>query len=411
MSNHAACRGCGAELREVFVDLGKSPLCERFLREEQLNQMEPFFPLKVWVCHECFLVQLQEYVAPDEIFSHYAYFSSYSTSWLEHAKKYVDYMIERFHLGSGSKVVELASNDGYLLQWFVQRGVPCLGIDPAANVVEKAKEKGVRTIVRFFGAETAREVLAAEGHASHMLGNNVLAHVPDIQDFVEGIAILLAPEGQLTMEFPHLLRLIEGNQFDTIYHEHFSYLSLAAVQAIFKKHGLRVFDVEEWPTHGGSLRVFACHEDAAHVTTPAVQAMLDVEKDFGLTSLDTYAAFRERVIDTKNALLEFLIQARRDGKKVAAYGAPGKGNTLLNYCGIREDLIRYAVDRSPFKHGLYCPGTAIPIHPVEFVDEDKPDYLVILPWNLTTEIVEQMKHVRAWGCQFVTPIPRVAIVD
>lgn len=407
----AACRGCGAPLSDVFVDLGKSPTCERFLREDQLNEMEPFFPLKVWVCSECFLVQLQEYVAPDEIFSHYAYFSSYSTSWLEHARRYVDYMVERFSLNAESKVVELASNDGYLLQYFVQKGIPCLGIDPAANVVEKAKEKGVPTLVAFFGAETARKVLETEGPANHMLGNNVLAHVPDINDFVEGINILLHPEGQLTMEFPHLVRLIQGNQFDTIYHEHFSYLSLAVVKGIFAKHDLRVFDVEELPSHGGSIRVFACHTTAAHETKPSVQAMLDAEEAFGLTNHDTYAAFRERVIDTKNALLDFLIKARSEGKRVAAYGAPGKGNTLLNYAGIKEDLIAYAVDRSPFKHGLYCPGSNIPIFPVEKVDEDKPDYLVILPWNLTKEITNQMAHVREWGCKFVVPIPIVSVID
>ena len=411
MGNSAICRCCGTELHDVFVDLGKSPLCERFLEADELNGMEPFFPLKVWVCGECFLVQLQEYVAPDEIFSHYAYFSSFSTSWLDHAKRYVDMMCERFHLGPEHKVVEVASNDGYLLQNFVQRGIPCLGIDPAANVVKAAEEKGVRTLVRFFGEDTAVEVVKGEGNADLVLGNNVLAHVPDIQDFVKGLSILLGPEGVLTMEFPHLLRLIEGNQFDTIYHEHFSYLSLAVVQHIFAMHDLRVFDVQELGTHGGSLRVFACHEPAAHAEQPAVKALLEVEDREGLTSLEAYAAFRERVIDTKNNLLEFLIQARREGKKVAAYGAPGKGNTLLNYCGIREDLIAYAVDRNPFKHGKFCPGTHIPIHPVEKVDEDKPDYLIILPWNLKDEIATQMAYIKEWGGRCVVPIPEVAIVE
>lgn len=411
MSNDATCRCCGAPLTDVFVDLGKSPLCERFLEADELNAMEPFFPLKVWVCGECYLVQLQEYVAPDEIFSHYAYFSSYSTSWLEHARKYVEMMCERFALGSGNKVVEVASNDGYLLQYFVQKGIPALGIDPAANVVKAAEEKGVRTLVRFFGEATAREVIESEGHADVVLGNNVLAHVPNIQDFVKGLSLLLSPTGVLTMEFPHLLRLIEGNQYDTIYHEHFSYLSLAVVQKVFGMHGLRVFDVQELPSHGGSLRVFACHEASAHLEQPAVKALLDVEDREGLTSMATYAAFRERVIETKNSLLEFLIKVRREGKKVAAYGAPGKGNTLLNYCGIREDLIAYAVDRNPFKHGKFCPGTQIPIHPVEKVDEDKPDYLVILPWNLTDEIVKQMAYTRAWGCKFVRPIPGVEVID
>lgn len=410
MSNPATCRCCGAPLTDVFVDLGKSPLCERFLEADELNAMEPFFPLKVWVCGECYLVQLQEYVAPDEIFSHYAYFSSYSTSWLEHARKYVEMMCERFALGEGHKVVEVASNDGYLLQYFVQKSIPALGIDPAANVVKAAEEKGVRTLVRFFGEATAREVIESEGHADVVLGNNVLAHVPNIQDFVKGLSLLLSPTGVLTMEFPHLLRLIEGNQYDTIYHEHFSYLSLAVVQKVFGMHGLRVFDVQELPSHGGSLRVFACQESAPHNTTPAVEALLDVEAREGLTSMEAYAAFRERVIETKNTLLEFLIKARREGKKVAAYGAPGKGNTLLNYCGIREDLIAYAVDRNPFKHGKFCPGTQIPIHPVEKVDEDKPDYLVILPWNLTDEIVKQMAYTREWGCKFVRPIPGVGVI-
>lgn len=411
MSTTPTCRGCGAALSDVFVDLGMSPLCENFLEAHQLNQMEPFFPLKVWVCNKCYLVQLQEYVAPDEIFSHYAYFSSYSTSWLDHAKRYVEMMAERFGLGGGHKVVEVASNDGYLLQYFVQKGIPALGIDPAANVVKAAEEKGVRTLVRFFGEATAREVVESEGHADVVLGNNVLAHVPDIQDFVKGLSLLLSPTGVLTMEFPHLLRLIEGNQYDTIYHEHFSYLSLAVVKGIFAGHGLRVFDVQELSTHGGSLRVFACHEASSHETTPAVQALLEVEDREGLTSLEAYAAFRERVINTKNTLLEFLIQARREGKKVAAYGAPGKGNTLLNYCGIREDLIAFAVDRNPFKHGRFCPGTHIPIFPVDKVDEEKPDYLVILPWNLTDEIVKQMAYTREWGCKFVRPIPEVTIID
>ena len=393
------------------MDLGKSPLCERFLAGDELNAMEPFFPLKVWVCHECYLVQLQSYVAPDDIFSHYAYFSSFSSSWLVHARRYVEMACGRFALGAQSKVVEVASNDGYLLQYFVERGVPCLGIDPAANVVEAAGEKGVRTLVRFFGEATAREVVDSEGQADLVLGNNVLAHVPDLHDFVTGLAVLLAPGGVLTMEFPHLARLIEGNQFDTIYHEHFSYLSLAVVQRLFAMHGLRVFDVEELKSHGGSLRVFACHEDAPHETLPSVAALLEAEAREGLTSMATYAAFRERVIDTKNALVAFLIQARQEGVRVAAYGAPGKGNTLLNYAGIREDLIAYAVDRNPFKHGKYCPGTQIPIHPVEMVNEDKPGLLVILPWNLTDEIVTQMAHVREWGCRFVRPIPELTIID
>lgn len=407
----APCRHCGAPLEEVFVDLGMSPIANDNIPNDRASAMEPFFPLTAMVCGECFLVQLLDYEAAENMFDEdYAYFSSYSTSWLEHARLYVEAMTERLGLDEGSKVVELASNDGYLLQYFREREIPVLGVEPTASTAAVAREKGIPTVEEFFGVAVA-ERLAEEGQADLLLGNNVLAHVPDIQDFVKGLSLLLSPTGVLTMEFPHLLRLIEGNQYDTIYHEHFSYLSLAVVKGIFAGHGLRVFDVQELSTHGGSLRVFACHEASSHETTPAVQALLEVEDREGLTSLEAYAAFRERVINTKNTLLEFLIQARREGKKVAAYGAPGKGNTLLNYCGIREDLIAFAVDRNPFKHGRFCPGTHIPIFPVDKVDEEKPDYLVILPWNLTDEIVKQMAYTREWGCKFVRPIPEVTIID
>jgi len=405
------CSFCKAQLRDVFVDLGKSPLCESFLPADALNQMEPFFPLKVWVCRECFLVQLQEYVAPADIFSHYAYFSSYSDSWLAHAKRYVEMAIDRFGLGEQSSVVELASNDGYLLQYFVERGIPALGIDPAENVAEKAKEKGVRTLVRFFGEQTAAEVRAEQGPADLILGNNVLAHVPDINDFVKGIATLLSDTGHVTMEFPHLLRLMEGNQFDTIYHEHFSYLSLDVVRRIFAKHGLAVFDVEELSTHGGSLRIFAVQATAGRTETVAMEKVLADEAKAGLGGLAAYTAFSEQVIQTKHALLKYLIRMREEGKVVAAYGAPGKGNTLLNYCGIRTDLIAFAVDRNPFKHGRFTPGTEIPIYPVEHVDAVKPDRLLILPWNLRDEIAKQMGYIKEWGGKLAVPIPYVEEID
>ncbi|MBI1319640.1 MAG: methyltransferase domain-containing protein [Candidatus Hydrogenedens sp.] len=405
------CSFCKVPLQDIFVDLGKSPLCESFIPADERNQMEPFFPLKVWVCRECFLVQLQEYVAPSDIFSHYAYFSSYSESWLAHAKRYVEMAIERFGLGEKSSVVELASNDGYLLQYFVERGVPALGIDPAENVAEKAKEKGVRTLVRFFGEQTAAEVRATEGPADLILGNNVLAHVPDINDFVKGIATLLADDGNVTMEFPHLLRLMEGNQFDTIYHEHFSYLSLDVVRRIFAHHGMTVYDVEELPTHGGSLRIFAGQTASGRTQTPAMDKVLADEAKAGLGGLEAYTAFSEQVIRTKHNLLKYLIRMREEGKRVAAYGAPGKGNTLLNYCGIRTDLIEYAVDRNPFKHGRFTPGTEIPIYPVEHVDETQPDRLLILPWNLREEIAKQMGYIGKWGGKLVVPIPEVEEID
>jgi len=409
--NTAQCRFCAAALQHTFVDLGMSPLCERFIAEAQRNEMEPFYPLHVWVCDACFLVQLEEYVAPDAIFTDYAYFSSYSDSWLAHAKRYTEAMRERFGLDNASKVVEIASNDGYLLQYFLANGIPVLGVEPAANVAEKAVEKGIPTVVKFFGEATARELLE-EGHqADLLLGNNVLAHVPDINDFIEGMRILLKPGGVITMEFPHLARLMEGNQFDTIYHEHFSYLSFSVVQRMFAAHGLALFDVEELPSHGGSLRIFAQHEAfaAERPAEPRVAQFLETEREAGFLDLAAYNTFADQVIECKHQLLEFLIAARRAGKRVAGYGAPGKGNTLLNYCGIRTDLIEYTVDRNPFKHGKYCPGTHIPIYPVEHIDATRPDYLLILPWNLGPEIMKQMAHVREWGAQFVVPIPSVKV--
>jgi hypothetical protein len=387
-----------------------SPLCQTHIAPEQLNSMEPFYPLHAWVCDRCFLVQLEEYVSPDEIFGEYAYFSSYSDSWVEHARSYCDMVVDRFGLGRNSWVAEIASNDGYLLQHFVESGVPCLGIEPAANVAQAAIDRGVPTTVAFFGQEVARQVVAEHGRADLIVGNNVLAHVPRLNDFVCGLRELLAPEGVVTMEFPHLQRLVEGNQFDTIYHEHFSYFSLLAVDKIFRAHDLVLFDVEELPTHGGSLRIFACHADASHEASSAVAALVERETRLGYTDLGTYGAFGERVHDTKRKLLEFLIGARRAGKSVVGYGAPGKGNTLLNYCGIRTDFLDYTVDLSPHKQGKYTPGTRIPIHAPEHISETKPDYVLILPWNLEAEITERMAHIREWGGRFVVPIPEVRVL-
>jgi SAM-dependent methyltransferase len=404
------CRFCAAPLSEVFVDLGMSPLCESFLPPEALNRMEPFYPLLVWVCGRCFLVQLQEYVSPAEIFTEYAYFSSYSTSWLRHARDYTDMAIARLGLGPASRVVEIASNDGYLLQYFVERGVPVLGIEPAANVARAAVERGVPTVVRFFGRETAADVVRDHGPADLIVGNNVLAHVPDVNDFVAGLEVLLGRGGTITMEFPHLRRLMDENQFDTIYHEHFSYLSFTVVREIFAAHGLRVFDVERLPTHGGSLRIFAAHRSDPRGETEAAAALAREEAGDGFRTIARYRSFSAQVEETKRNLLEFLIQARRDGKTVAAYGAPGKGNTLLNYCGIRTDFVEYAVDRNPYKHGRYTPGTHIPIHAPERLRQTRPDYILILPWNLKDEIVAQLAYVREWGAKFVVPIPRVEVI-
>ncbi|HEY8507274.1 MAG TPA: class I SAM-dependent methyltransferase, partial [Steroidobacteraceae bacterium] len=395
-----------------FVDLGMSPLCQTHIEPHQLNHMERFYPLRVWVCDKCFLVQLQEYVSPDEIFSDYAYFSSYSQSWVEHARRYSVKMIERFGLSKSSLVMEVASNDGYLLQHFVKAGVPVLGIEPAANVAKVAEERGVPTEVRFLGAKTAREIVAKHGQADLLAGNNVLAHVPDINDFVAGLKILIRQGGRITMEFPHLARLISENQFDTIYHEHFSYLSFSTVERIFAHHGLTLFDVEKLPTHGGSLRIYACHTgDQTHPVTDAVARLRQEEQAAGLQSLSGYAGFDEKVRATKRKLLSFLISAKEQGKKIVGYGAPGKGNTLLNYCGIRTDFLDFTVDMSPHKQGRYTPGTHIPIlHPDE-LRRARPDYILILPWNLEREIVEQHAYVAEWGGRFVVPIPEVRVIS
>lgn len=406
----ARCRFCNTLLSYTVVDLGMSPLCESYLSAAQLNQMEPFYPLHVYVCEQCHLVQLEEYVSPEHIFTEYAYFSSYADSWLQHAKKYTDLMVERFGLNERSQVVEVASNDGYLLQYFVQKHIPALGIEPAANVAKVAVEKGVPTLVEFFGVESARRLAAAGKQADLLLGNNVLAQVPDLNDFVAGLKILLKPQGVITIEFPHLMCLVAENQFDTIYHEHFSYFSFITAEKIFAAHGLTLFDVEELPTHGGSLRIYARHgDDLSKPISERALALKQRELEAGLTDLAYYAAFEEQVKETKRKLLEFLIQARRAGKRVVGYGAPGKGNTLLNYCGIRTDFLDYTVDRNPYKQGKFLPGTHIPIFHPDKILETKPDYVLILPWNFKDEIIKQMAVIREWGGQFVVPIPEVRV--
>ena len=410
-SRASHCRFCGSPLSHLVVDLGMSPPCERYLRDDQLDEMEPFYPLRVHVCGRCLLVQLQEYVSPEEIFTEYAYFSSYSSSWVEHARRYCQTMVERLGLGPGSLVVELASNDGYLLAHLVRRGVPVLGIEPARNVAEAATAQGVPTLTEFFGVELARRLVADGRRADLLVANNVLAQVPDLNDFVAGMRLLLAPGGVATVEFPHLARLFEGNQFDTIYHEHFSYFSLLVAQRVFGRHGLVVFDVEELPTHGGSLRLYLRQrEDTSKPVRPSVPTLLDREASAGFGRLEHYLSFGPRVEATKRKLLTFLIQARERGRRTAGYGAPGKGNTLLNYCGIRTDLLDYTVDRNPYKHGRYLPGTHVPIRHPSTIARTRPDYVLILPWNLREEIMGQLHQVRSWGGRFVVPIPEVAVL-
>jgi SAM-dependent methyltransferase len=405
------CRFCNTRLVHTLCDLGMSPLCESILAPDQTNQMEPFYPLKVWVCHECLLVQLEQYVSAEHIFTEYAYFSAFSSAWLEHCKSYVAMITDRLGLGPGSQVIELASNDGYLLQYFVERGIPALGIEPAVNVAEAARKRGVETLVEFFGRELGARLAQSGRRADLVIGNNVLAQVPDVNSFVEGIAHVLAPTGTATLEFPHLQRLIEGNQFDTIYHEHFGYFSLLAVEAIFAAHGLTVFDVEELWTHGGSLRIYARPTaDASRPVGPRVTELRAREDALGFRDMATYAAFEERVRETKRRILELLITAKRAGKRIAGYGAPGKGNTLLNYCGIRTDFIDFTVDRNPYKHGRFLPGTHIPCYAPDRIDAEKPDYIFILPWNLKDEIMKQLAHAREWGAQFIVPIPEPRII-
>jgi SAM-dependent methyltransferase len=405
-----ACRFCGTELTTTVVDLGLSPLCETYPKASDFSRGEKFYPLHTYVCRECFLVQLEQYESPESIFTEYAYFSSYSDTWLQHSKHYTDSMIERLGLNQTSFVVEVASNDGYLLQYFIERNIPALGIEPAANVAKVAVEKGVPTLVRFFGEAIASE-LAAEGRTADLvLGNNVLAQVPDLNDFVEGLRILLKPAGVLTLEFPHLLRLMERNEFDTIYHEHFSYFSMLTVERILQAHGLKTFDVDEIATHGGSLRVYACRaEDETHPVQPQVRSLIEREKQAGLNSIEGYESFARQVKETKWALLEFLLSARRQGKSVVGYGAPGKSATLLHYCGIGRDLLEYTVDRSPYKQGRFLPGNHIPIYHPDRIQQTKPDYVLILPWNLKDEIAQQLAYIREWGGRFVVPIPELTV--
>jgi 2-polyprenyl-3-methyl-5-hydroxy-6-metoxy-1,4-benzoquinol methylase len=406
------CRFCKAELESVFIDLINSPASNSFLRKEQLNEPETFYPLKVYTCSNCFLVQVDEFKKSDAIFNdEYLYFSSYSQTWLDHSKRYTGSMIERFKFDSGSQVVELASNDGYLLQYFKENGIPVLGIEPTANTAAVAQEKGIETIVDFFGVRLAT-VLAASGRkADLLLGNNVLAHVPDILDFVGGMKVILNHNGVITMEFPHLMKLVDENQFDTIYHEHFSYLSFTTVSRIFESQGLKMFDVEELPTHGGSLRIYAKHqEDTSKEESPRVAALLQKESGKGMTTLAYYDNFQEKAFRVKLSLLDFLTEQRRLGKKVAGYGAAAKGNTLLNYCGIKNDLIDFVVDANPHKQNKFLPASHIPVVNEQFLKDQQPDYVIILPWNLREEITRQLSYIRNWGASFVVPIPELQVV-
>jgi SAM-dependent methyltransferase len=407
----SGCRLCGSLLKHTFVDLGMSPPCENFLQANQVDQMEAYFPLHVLVCDTCFLVQLKEYMSPESIFTEYAYFSSFSTSWVAHAKAYCEAITKRLGLGPDSLAVELASNDGYLLQHFLPLGIPVLGVEPAANVAETAIRKNIPTTVDFFGVRLATSMADQNLGADLIIGNNVLAQVPDLNDFVAGIKILLKPEGVVTLEFPHIERLIAENQFDTIYHEHFSYFSALTIEMMAARHGLKLIDVEELPTHGGSLRVYLAHANSSHDVADRVTDLIEREKRHGLTDISTYASFGFKARRAKRDLLAFLIAAKNEGKTICGYGAPGKGNTLLNYCAIGPDFLDFTVDRNPYKHGRFTPGMHIPIRPVEAFDEAKPDYILILPWNLKDEIIRQMHHVAAWGAKFIVPIPFVAIID
>lgn len=391
-----------------MVDLGMSPLCESYVSAEMLDAPETFLPLRVQVCGTCWLAQLDQYVSPGEIFGEYAYFSSYSDSWLDHARTYVTEVIERFGISTDSMVIEVASNDGYLLRWFIERGIPVLGVEPAANVAEAAIELGIPTEVGFFGKKLAATLRDRGVEADLIVGNNVLAQVPDLQDFVSGFPMLLAPDGVITLEFPHLLRLLEGNQFDTIYHEHFSYFSLTACRDIFSRHDLEIFDVEELSTHGGSLRVFLHrHDDRAHPPTERVDAVLAMEESAGLTDPNTYQGFGRRVEAVKRTLLSELISLRDKGESIVGYGAAGKGNTLLNYCGIRTDFLEFVADRNPYKIGRYTPGTHIPIVDPSEIAKRRPDHILILPWNLEAELTKQLSYVAEWGGDFIIPIPKV----
>ncbi|MBW2742577.1 MAG: methyltransferase domain-containing protein [Deltaproteobacteria bacterium] len=412
------CRFCETPLRHTFADLGMSPLSNSYLKPEDLQKMEPFYPLHVCICENCYLVQLPEFQSPEKIFRDYAYFSSYSETWLNHARAYVRLMIDRFGFTTRSHVIEIASNDGYLLRYFKEKNIPVLGVEPAHNVAQVATAAGIPTMVKFFSVETAKELVNEGKQADLLVGNNVLAHVPDLNDFVEGMKIVLKSQGVITMEFPHLMRLMEEQQFDTIYHEHFSYFSLITVEKVFNAHGLTLFDVEELSTHGGSLRIYACHtEDTSKSIDKRISELRDREKNAGFNNLDNYLSFADRVRETKRNILDFLIRVKREKKTIVGYGAPAKGNTLLNYCGISTDFIDYTVDRNPHKQGhylpgshIYLPGSHIPIYSPNKIKDTKPDYLLILPWNLKEEIMGQMSHVRDWGCKFLLLIPDVEVI-
>ncbi|MDH5629981.1 MAG: class I SAM-dependent methyltransferase [Gammaproteobacteria bacterium] len=406
------CRFCSTKLTNSFCDLGMSPLSNSYLDTSQLDKMERFYPLHAYVCEKCFLVQLPEFESPENIFSDYAYFSSYSKSWLEHAKAYAEKMIERFGFNENNKVIEVASNDGYLLQYFQEKGIPVLGIEPAENVAKVAQDVGISTVVKFFGANTAKELVSEGIQADLLAGNNVFAHVPDINDFTEGLSILLNPNGVITLEFPHLLRLIEQVQFDTIYHEHFSYLSLITVKKIFDKYNLVIFDVDELPTHGGSIRIYACHKNNNNQSVSQnVSIVEEREKSAGLDKIKTYSDFSERVKNIKRNILDSLIQIKRQGKSIVGYGAAAKGNTLLNYCGIGSDFIDYTVDISPHKQNHYLPGTHIPIYHPDKIKQTRPDYVFILPWNIKSEILEQTSFIHEWNGKHIIPIPEVEVIE
>lgn len=403
------CRFCNSPLRHSFADLGMSPLANSFLNQSQLKREESLYPLHVFICEKCLLVQLEEFETPDKIFSDYAYFSSYSETWLKHAEDYVEMMISRFKINQKSHVVEVASNDGYLLQFFKKKSIPVLGIEPAANVAEVAINKGIPTITKFFGENTARELSQSGKQTDLLIGNNVLAHVPNLNDFVSGLRTLLKPRGIITLEFPHLLQLIKHNQFDTIYHEHFSYFSLIVVQKIFSFHKLTVFDVEELPTHGGSLRVFIKHEDEKPQISNNVHEIIEKEKKFGLDNIVIYTSFQKKIEEIKKNIRTFFVSAKKEKKTMIGFGAPAKGNTLLNFCKIGTEFLDYVVDNSPHKQGLYLPGTHIPITNPQKIHETKPDYVIILPWNLKDEIIDQISFIREWGGKHVTLIPEVKI--
>jgi 2-polyprenyl-3-methyl-5-hydroxy-6-metoxy-1,4-benzoquinol methylase len=404
------CRLCGKSLTRTFVDLGMSPLCESYIAQEQLDEAEAFYPLHVRICSSCLLVQLPAYVSGEHIFSDYAYFSSYSDSWVAHARRYALTMIGKLGLDAGSLVTEVASNDGYLLQHLLAEGIPVLGVEPAANVAEAARAKGIPTEVQFLGPETGEQIARRNGQADLVAANNVFAHVPDIRGFAAGLRALVKETGLVTLEFPHLLRLIERRQYDTIYHEHFSYLSLLTSSRALATAGLRVVDVEELDTHGGSLRVHARPDEAAGEPTTRVKSVLDQEESAGLHTLAGHEGFASDVLKIKSDLLGFLLAAAADRRSVAGYGAPGKGNTLLNHCGIRSDLLSYTVDRSPVKQGKFLPGTHIPIHAPDRLAQTKPDYILVLPWNLRDEITQQLDYVRSWGGRLIYPIPALDIV-